>query len=133
MSPEEKHIRRGQVADMFTVLGVQAGPDQMRLWLNATAFIPPLLFAKAIAKLIRNKADGYQTAPQPGQCWAAARSLIPQSQWEYHPGTGSIPPKWFRSIEEQNEKKVIEWQQKAIPENAREFAALADHVLGAQK
>jgi hypothetical protein len=29
---------------------------------------------------------------------------------------------------------MLEWKdRKTIPENAREFAALADHVLGAQK
>jgi hypothetical protein len=136
MNDLDKKIRRMTCTQMFEALGVKTEPAHVKAWLNATAVMEIGLFIETVHSLIKSKDDGYQTVPQPGEAWTRARRLVMAKypdECEYSPNQGQLPPRWFRDDERRQDRLTIEWQQKALPENAREFAALADHVLGAQK
>ena len=103
LSAQEKleRLRAGQ--EFFAALRVKVTELELRAFLNATAWIPWAVdgyryFQPALDKAVRLKADGYQTAPQPGEIWQHFRSLIPSGLWEYRPNQGAIPPQFYSRV-----------------------------------
>ncbi len=99
MSGQEKAARLAAGAEFFDACGVAVTEKRLRAFLNATCWIPwehqgRLWFREALSKAIREKGDGYQTAPQPGVVWEAFYALVPASMRDYSPATGSVLPQW---------------------------------------
>lgn len=134
MTDEEKEQRIDLIRGMFETAGVKASDDRVRSYCNETALLPLWMLSTSVSSCLREKSDGYQTAPQVGQLWDAAKKMIPSSQWQYRPGTGSLPPKWFRLLQQENNRRTrLGWgEPKQIPLNAsaREAVVLVETAQG---
>ncbi len=95
--------REAALSKFFTVLGVNAPEERIEGYLEATLAIPwkregVYYFTGALAKLTQDKRDGYTTAPQPGEIWKAAESLIPRNEIEHRGSQGTLPPRWWGHV-----------------------------------
>ena len=109
-----------KIGKFFTVLGVDASQERIEGYVEATLAIPWKIdriyyFLGALAKLTQGKRDGYSTAPQPGEIWAAAESLIPRGEWEPTPHQGTLPPRWWRRNRCAGGKSGREWSAQRDP------------------
>ena len=85
------------VSSWFETLGVKASEARLRGVLNLTCWIPYEILCRSLHELALEKADGFATAPQPGEILARARSIA--RRWggdlEYSAQTGTFAePEW---------------------------------------
>ncbi len=100
MTPMERVARTKRIEKFFGILGVKADDERVQGYVDATAYIywwrdGTFYFCEALMKVIQEKADGYQTAPQPGVIWEAFKELVPRSQWVYSGVAGLAPPRFY--------------------------------------
>lgn len=100
MTTEEIEVRTQKIGMFFTAFGVDASEERVAVYVEQTRAIPwkrdgILYFLQALGKCVREKNDGYQTAPSVGEIWDAAESFIPSEQRRYSGTQGSGPPRWF--------------------------------------
>ena len=101
LSPEEKAARLKLVTGWFELLGVRASEARLTGTLNITSWIPLSILARALHELAISKADGYTTAPQPGEIFDRARLIArcDGGDLEYNAETGRFAePDWARSV-----------------------------------
>lgn len=123
-SDEEKTARLEAVGEFFAALGVKADEGRIRAVCNATAWIPweyrgRRYFAGALQHAVRTKADGYQTAPQPGEIWKSFLTLCPSRLWDYDATQGTLPPRFYRKLL-RRQRLLPDWaEQKALASGAK--------------
>lgn len=99
LSPTEIQDRTVAMTGFYELLHVKVSEGQLKAILNLTSWIPLTVLSQALHELVITKVDGFQTAPQPGEIFAACRRIASRTgslEWNVTTGNWS-EPEWSRS------------------------------------